>query len=65
MLSESDKCNLSKDVSSVASIAAVLFPEKTEMSKVYNYLSIGISLIFEFKYRYRCIGFKLCVLVHH
>ena len=34
MVSESDKCILSKDVSSVASMADALFPEKAKMPKV-------------------------------
>ena len=33
MVSETDKCNFSKDVSSVASIADFLFPEMAEMPK--------------------------------
>ena len=35
MVSESDKCILSKDLSSVASMADVLFPEKVEMPKYW------------------------------
>ena len=37
MVSISDKCIFSKDVSSVASIADFLFPEKAEMSKLFKY----------------------------
>ena len=53
MMSESDKCILSKDISSVTSMADVLFPEKTVIGHIII-LNIGIG-----------IGFKLCVLVHH
>ena len=35
MASVSDKCILSKDVSSIASMADVLVPKKAEMPKVY------------------------------
>ena len=37
MVSESDKCILSTDVSSITSMTDVLFPEKAEMPKVYMY----------------------------
>ena len=46
MVSESDKCILSKDMSSIASMADVLVPKKAEIPKIYIIiLSIGINHI--------------------
>ena len=65
MVSESDRCILSKDVSSIASMADVLFPE---IPKIYMYVSVSAMLILLFKYQYRhrfqimCIGASLIYL---